>query len=159
MIENRYKLNTTRLINLWFLPFFILILTLFIFFSKFDNLHQARKIEIIAFTFFLIFFVGIFVFLFLNHLKIAIRTELIVKGKQLILIQGEKEETVDFNDITQIREYTANRLPWGRIIKWCLTANGNTYTISSLTISQLNFERYFYDKIESKTTFFPTISY
>ena len=156
-MEKRYRLNASRTVNLWFLPVFFLILTLFMFFMKNGSVSQAPTIDIIGFTLFLIFVVGIFMFLFFNHLPLANRTEIIVKGKQFLIIQNGKEDSTNFDDITKIEEYTANRLPWGRIVKWCLTANDKTYTISSLTIAQLNFERYFYNKTVSRTTLFPTI--
>lgn len=157
MNENTYRLNTLRIINLWFFPTLMFILCLFAFFSKFNSLHDARVIDIVGLTFLLVFSVGIFVFLFFNHLPIARHTKLIVKSKQITIIQGEKEAVIDFDSITKIEEYTANRLPWGRIVKWCISSNGKIYTISSLTISQLNFERHFHNKTDSKTNLFPMV--
>ena len=136
---------------------FFLALFLFLFFSKFENISEARPVDIIGFVFLIMFRVGTFVFLFFNHLPLARQTELIIKDKQLIIVRDGKEERIDFSQITSIKEYTAKKLPWGFIMKWCLTANGEEYVISSLTISQLNFERHFHDKTETKVSLFPTV--
>jgi hypothetical protein len=136
---------------------FFLALFLFLFLSKFENISEAKPVDIIGFSLLILFSVGTFIFLFFNHLPLARQTELIIKGKQLTIVREGKEERIHFSEITGIKMYTAKKLPWGFIMKWCLTANGKEYVISSLTISQLNFERHFHDKTETKVSVFPTV--
>ncbi len=139
------------------MPLFFLALFLFLFFSKYENISKAKPVVIIGFTLLILFSVGIFAFLFFNHLPLARQTELIIDGKRLTIVREGKEESIHFSEITGIKEYTAKKLPWGFIMKWCLTAKGKEYVISSLTISQLNFERHFHDKTETKVSVFPTV--
>ncbi|HYH16969.1 MAG TPA: hypothetical protein VD794_17170 [Flavisolibacter sp.] len=157
MTEKRYRFNFYRLLALWSLPTFFLVFTIFLFFSKFNSVSHAQPIDIIGFTFLLLFSVGIFIILFFNHLPSALKTELVLKGKQLTIVRNGREETINFVDIAAIKLYTAKKLPWGFIMKWCLTAKDKDYIISSLTISQLDFERYFHDKTEVKVSLFPKI--
>ena len=155
--ENRYRLTPYRLLVLWSLPIFFLAFFLFLFFSKFGTIYEAKFIDILAFTLLILFSVGTFVFLFFNHLPLARQTELIIQGKLLTIVRDGKVERIDFSEITSIKEYTAKKLPWGFIMKWSLKTNEKEYIISSLTISQLDFERYFHDKTETKVSLFPTV--
>jgi hypothetical protein len=136
---------------------FFLALFLFLFFSKLENISEAKPVDIIGFSLLIVFSVGTFVFLFFNHLPLARQTELMIEDKQLTIIREGKEERIHFSEITGIKMYTAKKLPWGFIMKWCLTANGKDYVISSLTISQLNFERHFHDKTKAQVSLFPTV--
>jgi hypothetical protein len=136
---------------------FFLGLFLFLFFSKYENISEAKPVDIIGLTLLILFSVGTFVFLFFNHLPLARQTELIIEGKQLTIIREGKIESIHFSEITRIKEYSTAKLPWSSIKKWSISTNGKEYIISSLTISQLNFERHFHDKTETKVSFFPTL--
>jgi hypothetical protein len=155
----RYRITPYRLLVLWSLPIFFLTFILLVFFSKFDTIYEARRIDIIAFTLLILFSVGTFVFLFFNHLPLARQTELVIQGKLLTIIRGGKVERINYSEITSIKEYSAKRLPWGFIMKWSLKTNEKEYIISSLTISQLNFERHVNDKTETKVLLFPKVEY
>ena len=124
---------------------------------KFNNFGALKLIDIIAWTLYFIFTVGIFAFLFFNHLPLARKSELVIIGKTFQIIQGDNFYLVNFSDIENIVEYSANRLPWGYIMKWKIKTNNTEILISSLTISQLNFERHFYTKIKHETKLLPTI--
>ena len=157
MKEERYIFNTSRLITLWLLPIFFTFLILFFNYSKFDSYKEFSLTDIIAWTIFFLFTVGLFIFLFLNHLPIARQTQLIIINKTFKIIQSDNYYIANFNDIEEIVNYSANRLPWGYIMKWKIRTTDAEFTISSLTISQLNFERHFYNKIKYKTSLLPTI--
>jgi hypothetical protein len=77
-------------------------------------------------VFFLIFFVGIFVFLFFNHLAVASKTELVIEGQQLTIVNDGKAEII-FSDILNIKEYTANILPSGSVTKWNIAVKKGVY--------------------------------
>jgi hypothetical protein len=134
-----------------------LVLILFLFFARFKTVNESKPVDVLVFVFFLIFFVGIFVFLFFNHLALARKTELVIEGQQLTIVNDGKAEIISSSDILSIKEYTANRLPWGSVIKWNIAVKEKEYIISSLTISRLNFERHFHIKIETKTSLVPII--
>ena len=157
MRQNRYSLNFFRLLGVWSLPLLSLVLILFLFFARFKTVNESKPVDVLVFVFFLIFFVGIFVFLFFNHLALARKTELVIEGQQLTIVNDGKAEIISSSDILSIKEYTANRLPWGSVIKWNIAVKEKEYIISSLTISRLNFERHFHIKIETKTSLVPII--
>lgn len=113
--------------------------------------------EAIAWTLFFIFAVGLFVFLFFNHLPIARQTELSVKGKTFQIIQNKHCYSANFDDIKEIVEYSSKKLPWGFIMKWKIKVANNEIVVSSLTISQFNFKRHFHNKIKHKVSLLPTI--
>ncbi len=157
MTEERYIFNASRVITLWLLPTFFTFLTLFLIYSKFDSIREFTLKDFIAWTFFFIFSVGIFIYLFLNHLPYARQTQLIIINKTFKIIQSDNSYSANFSDIEEIVNYSANRLPWGYIMKWKIRTADTEVIISSLTISQFNFERHFYNKIKDKTCFLPTI--
>ena len=136
---------------------FFLALALFLFFSKFEKINEAQPMDIIGFSLLTLFSVGTFIFLFFNHLPLARQTELIIEGKQLTIVREGEEEHIHFSEITGIKEYSTAKLPWSSIKKWHISANGKEYVVSSLIISQLNFERHFHDKTETKAPLFPTV--
>lgn len=157
MTEKRYKFNTTRLISLWLLPTFFTFLILFLFYSKVDGIKNLTLTGIIAWTLFFIFAVGLFVFLFFNHLPVARQTQLIIVDKTLQIIQGDRSYSANFSDIEEIVEYSSKKLPWGFVMKWKIKIADKEIVVSSLTISQFNFERHFHNKIKHKVSLLPTL--
>ena len=157
MTRNRYKFDNARLINLWLLPVLFTILIIVILYSKFDSLRDISVIDSLVWAFFFMFSVGIFIFLYFNHLPLARQTELIVSSKTFEIIQGSESYSCSLGDITQVTEYSTARLPWSSIAKWKVKANDREFVISSLTISKLNFERYFFNKTNQKTSLFPKL--
>ncbi len=156
-MEERYIFNASRLITLWLLPIFFTFLILFFIYLKFDSINELTLTDIIAWTLFSIFAIGFFVFLFFNHLSSAKQTELIVFDKTFKIIQGDYSNLISFDEIKEIVEYSSNKLPWSLIMKWKIKLSEREIIISSLTISQFNFQRHFYDKIKHETSLLPTI--
>jgi hypothetical protein len=155
--ENRYHFNLFRFLSLWSLPIFFLAMFTFLFFSKYEKLNEAKPVHLLALSLFMLFCLGPFAFLFFNHLTLARHTTIVIKDKMLcIQIYGE-EELIDFLEIKNITEHSTAKLPWSSIRKWTISANEKEYVISSLTISKLNFERHFYDKIETKVSLLPMV--
>jgi hypothetical protein len=155
--ESKYNLNAVRLISLWLAPtIFTAIILVFIGADLARGQMLSWKAGI-AWGLFVLFAVGVFVYLFFNHLPLARQTQLIIEGKTIKCSQAGHDWQVKVSDIEEIIEYSANRLPWSYIMKWTIKAGNKQITISSLTISQSNFERHFYNKITHKTSFFPTI--
>lgn len=157
MTEKKYIFNATRLITLWLLPTFFTFLILFLIYSKVDSIKNLTWTDIIAWTFFFIFAVGLFVFLFFNHLPFARQTQLIILDKTFKIIQGNRCISAKFSDIEEIVEYSSRKLPWGFIMKWKIKIADKEIVISSLTISQHDFEQYFWSKIKHKVSLMPTI--
>ncbi len=154
---NHYKFNTARLINIWLLPVLSMSFMFVVLNLKSDTLQNLSGVDILAFSLFFIFLVGVFIFLFINHLSIALRTELILSRKTFEIIKNKKSYKCDLSEITEVIEYSTARLPWSSIIKWKLKVADKEIVISSLTISKLNFERYFHDKTEEKISVFPRV--
>ena len=100
------------------MPISFLFLIVYFIYLKFDSVGAFMLIDIIVWTLYLIFTVGIFAFLFFNHLPLARKSELVIIGKTFQIIQGDNSYLVNFSDIENIVEYSANRLPWGYIMKW-----------------------------------------
>ncbi len=157
MTEYKYIFNANRLITLWILPTLFTFLTLFLIYSKYESIREFTLKDFIAWTFFFIFFVGLFIYLFINHLPYARQTQLIIINKTFKIIQSDNSYTANFSDIEEIVNYSANKLPWGYIMKWRLKTADKEVIISSLTISQFNFERHFYNRIKHETSLLPTI--
>ena len=157
MTEIRYKFNTTRLINLWFIPTLLTTLFFALFYLKFDRLQYLSYKDIIVWGLIFICFAGVFIFLFINHLQLARQTELIIQGKTFKIIQGVHSYSGDLSTIKEIIQYSTGRLPWSSIIKWKIKTGDREFVISSLTISKLNFERHFNNKIKDKTSFMPIL--
>jgi hypothetical protein len=155
--ENRYHFNLSRFLSLWSLPIILLAMLTFLFFSKYEKLNEAKSVQLLALSLFMLFCVGPFAFLFFNHLPLARRTMLIIKDKILYILIDGQQEKIEFLEIKNITEYSTAKLPWSSIRKWIISANEKEYVISSLTISNLNFERHFYDKIETKVSFLPMV--
>lgn len=142
---------------MWLLPIFFTLLILFLIYSKVDSIINLTPTEIIAWTLFFIFAVGLFVFLFFNHLQFARQTELTVNGKTFKIIQGDHSYSANFDDIEEIIEYSSKKLPWGFIMKWKIKVADNEIVVSSLTISQFNFESHFHNKIKHKVSLLPIV--
>ncbi len=157
MTQEKYIFNASRVITLWLLPIFYTFLILFFIYSKFESIREFTSTDFITWTLFFIFFVGLFIYLFLNHLPYARQTQLIITNKTLKIIQSDNSYSTSFSDIDEIVNYSANRLPWGYIMKWKIRTADTEVIISSLTISQFNFERHFYNKIKHETSILPTI--
>ena len=162
MTETKYKFDTIRRLNLWLLPTLFLLLIAAAIYSKFNTSSQFKLIDIIGWTSFFVFVVGIFMYLFFNHLPIARKAQLVITGvgtndKGIEITQGDTFYATHSSDIKEIVEYSTSKLPWSSIIKWKIITDDNQITISSLTISKYNFERYFWNKIKVKTSLLPTI--
>lgn len=157
MTESRYKFDNIRIIKLWLLPVLFTVL-IFVFLSlKFDSINDFSGMDILVWTLFSIFSMGIFIYLFLNHLSLARQTELVISTRTFKIIQGKQSYSYDLHEITEVIQYSTAHLPWSSIIKWTLKTNDREFVISSLTISKLNFERYFWNKTEDKTSLFPRL--
>lgn len=157
MTENRYKFDNIRIINLWLLPVLLTVL-IFVFLSlKFDGIRDFSGTDILVWTLFFIFSVGIFVYLFLNHLSLATQTELVISTRIFKIIQRNQSYSCDLHEIKEVIQYSTAHLPWSSIIKWTLKTNDREFVISSLTISKLNFDRHFWNKTEDKTSLFPIL--
>ena len=155
--ENRYKYDTARFINLWLLPVLLTVLIFVVLYSKFNSLRDLSVSDILFWIFFLLFSVGIFIFLYFNHLPLARQTELIISSKTFEIIQRSQSYSCDLGDIKEVIEYSTGRLPWSSIAKWIIKTNDREFVISSLTISKLNFERHFWNKTKDKTSLLPRI--
>jgi hypothetical protein len=142
---------------LWLLPIFFIALIFVLLYLKFDSLRDFSVTDIFAWTIYFIGTVGVFSFLFFNHLPLARQTELIIRGKTFEIIQRNQSFLFDVSEVSEVIEYSTPRLPWSSIVKWTLKAGSKEFTISSLTISQFNFEKHFYDKIKHETSLLPTI--
>ena len=126
-------------------------------YSKFDGLRDLSGKDILVWTSFFIFAVGIFIILFFNHLALARQTELKISTRSFEIIQGNQSYSCDLTDIKEIIEYSTGRLPWSSIAKWVMKAGDREFVISSLTISKSNFDRHFWNKKNEKVSLFPKI--
>lgn len=60
------------------------------------------------------------------------------------------------NDIEKVIEYRApNKAPWGNIKYWQMKIEGNDFWVSSIVISKLNFDRFFWNKIKEEKFVWP----
>ena len=96
-----------------------------------------------------------FTILFVDHISLAMKTKLALTNKLIIITQGGEVNTHDLKDIKKVIEYSTQRFPWSSIVKWEIATDEKTYKISSLTISKLDFGRYFFNKIDYKIKVFP----
>lgn len=159
-----YKFDTARLINLWIFPVFIFLVIIVLLYSNITKPSQLQFVDIVVGAIMFIYAVGFFIYLFLNHLPLAKQTELAITRqgtvvKQIKIIQGHNIFTTNYNDIKEVIEYSTVKLPWSSIVKWVIITKDNQIMISSLTISQNNFERNFWDKIKQKPHLLPKIKY
>jgi hypothetical protein len=136
---------------------FFTFLILFSIYSKVESVKNLTPTEIIAWTLIFVFTVGIFMFLFFNHLQFARHTRLIIADQTFKICQGDYSFSASFENIEEIIEYSSKKLPWGFIMKWKIKVGDSEFIVSSLTISQLNFESYFYKKIKHKVSLLPII--
>jgi len=153
MKENKYKLDILRLFSLWFTP--IITIAIFLYFTS-ESISTLKSIQILPIAMLFSICIVPFLFLFINHLLKEKNTELKIGNDEITISRDGKKETVIFSDILNINQYSTYRMPWSSIIKWEIITAKKKYTVSSLSISKLNFERYFLNKIKYKTDFFPT---
>jgi hypothetical protein len=126
-------------------------------YSKIGSGQEFSAKDIFGWVFFFIFSAGIFIFLFVNHLPLARQTELILSNKTLKIVQQGQSYSCNLSDIKEVFEYSTGRLPWSSIAKWIIKTDDREFVVSSLTISKLNFERYFWNKTKDKTSLFPML--
>jgi fumarate reductase subunit C len=158
----KYRFNTLRLITLWFLPLFFTALIMVLLYLKVGKSSGLKFLDFIIWALLFVFTVGLFLYLFLNHLPFARHTELAITRQGSIVNEikitlGDIIYTTDYADIKEVIEYSTAKLPWSSIIKWEIITKDNQIIISSLTISKYNFERIFWNKIKEKTHLFPKI--
>ena len=139
------------------MPTFFTILIWFFIYLKLDYTGNLKPIEIVTWTLFFLFAVGLFIFLFFNHLPLARQTQLIVVDKTFQIIQGDSSYIGNLSEILEIIEYSSKKLPWGLVMKWNIKTAESEIVISSLTISQHSFQRHFKNKIKQKVSLMPTI--
>ena len=131
---------------------------------KIGNTFQLQFIDIVVGVLIFVYSVGLFIYLFFNHLPLAKQTELAISRQgafvnQIKITQGGNIFSTNYNDIKEVIEYSSVKLPWSSIVKWVIITKDNQIMISSLTISQNNFERNFWDKINQKPHLLPKIKY
>jgi len=80
-----------------------------------------------------------------------------IVDKSVSITQGDETNSFNLSDIDEIIEYSAKKLPWGFLVKWQIKTADKTILVSSLTISQNNFERHFWNKIRHKYTLLTTM--
>ncbi len=159
----RYELDKARIFNLWLMPATFSTDILVAFFSRYKSVPQITVVEVVVWTGLMICVLGVFVFLFFNHLPIAKQTKLLVIGvgivdKEIQITQGGTLFKMRFSEIKDVIEYsTSTRLPWSPIIKWEIISTSHQVTLSSLTISSGNFERHFWNKIRWEKDSLPTM--
>lgn len=157
---NRYKFNISRCVSIALVPFLFTILICIVIYQDASHNRPPSLKDILIWSGFFLCGVGFFVFLFVNHLPIALKTDIAITGtinKIVEIKQGTQHYYVDFSDIEKIIEYSTSRFPWSSIVLWKLSFQSKEITISSLTVSRLNFERHFHNKIIQKTKFFPWV--
>ena len=136
MKESRYKFDAVRLISLWLLPLLLMFFIVVFLLSSFDSFRDLSWADILWWSFFFMFSVGVFTFLFFNHLPLAMQTELIIGTKTFNIIQRDKSHSCDLSEIEEVIEYSSGRLPWSSIVKWVIIVDNKEFIISSLTISR-----------------------
>ena len=119
-----------------------------------NNINSTNLIPL--FIFYSVCFLP-FIILFINHLLKVKGSELLISKDKITFNKNGTEESLNFNEIIEVVQYSTSRYPWSSIIKWEIITATNKYLVSSLSISKLNFERFFYNKIKEKTDYFPTI--
>ena len=72
-------------------------------------------------------------------------------------MQGDHSFSANFDDIQEIVEYSSKKLPWGFIMKWKIITADREVVVSSLTISQFNFESQFHNRIKHEVSLLPII--
>ena len=113
--------------------------------------------DILFWTLYFIFFAGVYVFLFFDHLSLARETELIIGKHTFQIIQGSQSYSCNMDAVNEVIEFSAGRLPWGPIVKWKVKTRDKEFVISSLTISRSNFERHFWNKTTEINSLFPRL--
>jgi len=153
--ENKYEINLLRILIVLSYPLIFVTLILLFLILKYQS-TQELSYETSTITAILLFLCLVpFFILFINHIIYANKTKLIISNKIIIIIQDGEKNVYDLSDIKKVIEYSTRRFPWSTIVKWELITIDKTYKISSLTISKLNFGRYFYNKIDYQIKVFP----
>ena len=143
MTENKYRLSTTRLLNIFLVPTITILIIVLIPILKYGSVSKISYEAITIMVILLFISILPFAFLFFNHLQLAISTELFFSNNS--------------SDGLKVTEHSTRRFPWSAIVKWEIYTSKKTYKISSLSISRLSFERYFYNKTDHIIKVFPTI--
>ena len=158
-----FKFNGYRILSLWIVPLIFLALMIIIFQVDHKSLQNMKSIELIAWSLFLVFSVGIFSLLFFNHLSFASKTELIFENESIEIIQKSRAYKVNLADIQKIVEYsidnkfTSGKLPWGSLMKWKIVTPTDEVYVSSLTISKYDFKKYIKKEFTYSFKYLPLI--
>jgi hypothetical protein len=163
MKKRIFKFNAYRIFSLWIVPLILLAFMILVFQVDRKSMWNMKPIELVAWCLFLVFSVGIFSFLFFNHLSFASKSRVIFENESIEVIQKNKVYTVRLADIQKVVEYsidnkyTSGKLPWGSLMKWkIVTANEEVY-ISSLTISKDDFKKYINKELTYNFSYLPMI--
>lgn len=148
-----YLASTSRLFSLWIGPLAIQLVFVFIYTSS----SKAMATTSVAIFLWLIATIGSFSFLFFNHLQYAQKIKIIIDGKRMEFQQGDQTFSFLFSEIQTVTEYSISKLPWSGVFYWKIKTSEKEFVVSNLTISRLNFERYFHNKTEHVTSFFPIL--
>lgn len=150
-----YRLTLLRLILFCIMP---LILPALIFLVGGILINDLSSLSLVVLFIFLLSLFMAYCYLFINHYKIASPAQLVIGNHQMTITGNNETITILLNEISAIKEYSSGRRSfWSNILFWTFEANGKTFTVSSLTISQSNFERYFYNRTTQVYRFFPLI--
>jgi len=129
--EKEYQLDFIRFMQLAVLPFCYLVLigiaiTVDIFFAGMPGVGK-----LIGLLCLLVFTVGVFVYLFMNHYRVAGKARLILYNDHLRYFNRGKEYTIFYNNISAIAVYSA----WRSIQVFEITTGNMRLLITSLLIS------------------------
>jgi hypothetical protein len=113
--------------------------------------------KLIGFALLLLFVWAGLIFLLLNDWPFARKTTLVIERQVLKLNVNGTDHSIPFADIKEIVVHTAGRLPWSAIVKWEIMTENDCFISCSLTISEFQFERFFFNKIRKQFVFMPII--
>jgi hypothetical protein len=154
--EKTYRLNFLRILATSLIPIFGLVFSCFLVFYKFKK-ADVNLLDLTSLVLFLTYTTGIYLFIFFNHLPTARQTRLEVTNKEIFIIQNGKKIKIIPDQIEEISECSTMRLPWSSLKLWRIKTVEEKFNVTSLIISPREFERYFWNKIRSKTKVFPLI--
>lgn len=151
-----YLSTIGRLLSLWILPLIVLAFASWLFIDFTSSLRNSFRYVWLFLFFFPSF--CFFAFLFFNHLKHANQTRLtIFIDKEMIIEQYGRRQQLSFSEIQEITERSISKFLWSGVFYWKIKTVDQVFIISSLTISRANFERYFYNRTDQQTDFFPVL--
>jgi hypothetical protein len=154
---NIYKLNKKRTVSLLLTPVLYFGFMFLLFYLNDTSFREISSFELLVIVLVLLPFLAPFFYLFFNHLKLAKHSILVIKEKEITFICKKSINSFNFSEIIEIRQYCTYRLPWRDIVRWDLITKNGRYIISSLIISESEFDKYFFNKIEKLIMFMPTI--